>query len=257
MAGYVRRRGRRRDGSTKWQARWRNPNDHGQRLEKTFVKRQDAERWLTEMEHNALAGSYVDPRHADQPYRELAEAWKDTWVNLSPKTRAGYTDILESHLVPEFGSTKLIEDCSLAEWRRTLEINLTSTFLCCRAAIPQMRRQNAGRIVNLASIAGKEGNASMTPYSAAKGGAIALTKALGKELADTEVRVNCVAPAVIATDLVKQMAPETYDAVIAKTPLGRPGRAEEVAALVAWLASDECSFSTGACFDLTGGRATY
>jgi 3-oxoacyl-[acyl-carrier protein] reductase len=155
------------------------------------------------------------------------------------------------------GPTKRIEDCSLAEWRRTIEINLTSAFLCCRAAVPPMRRQNGGRIVNLASIAGKEGNASMTPYSAAKGGVIALTKALGKELADTEVRVNCVAPAVIATDLVKQMAPETYDAVIAKIPLGRPGRAEEVAALVAWLASDECSFSTGACFDLSGGRATY
>jgi 2-dehydro-3-deoxy-L-rhamnonate dehydrogenase (NAD+) len=155
------------------------------------------------------------------------------------------------------GPTKRIEDCSLAEWRRTIEINLTSAFLCCRAAVPPMRRQNGGRIVNLASIAGKEGNASMTPYSAAKGGVIALTKALGKELAETEVRVNCVAPAVIATDLVKQMAPETYDAVVAKIPLGRPGRAEEVAALVAWLASDECSFSTGACFDLSGGRATY
>jgi len=149
------------------------------------------------------------------------------------------------------------EDTSLAEWRRTLDVNLTSAFLCCRAAIPPMRRQNAGRIVNLASIAGKEGNASMTPYSAAKVGVIALTKALGKELAETEVRVNCVAPAVIATDLVKQMAPETYEAVVAKIPLGRPGRAEEVAALVAWLASEECSFSTGACFDLSGGRATY
>src|SRR3954453_17301200 len=141
------------------------------------------------------------------------------------------------------GPTRRIEDCSLAEWRRTLDVNLTSAFLCCRAAIPPMRRQNTGRIVNLASIAGKEGNASMTPYSAAKGGVIALTKALGKELADTAVRVNCVAPAVIATDLVKQMAPETYEAAVAKIPLGRPGRAEEVAALVARLASDECSFS--------------
>lgn len=91
LAGYVRRRGKRRDGTTKWQARWRNPNDQNERLERTFAKRQDAERWLTEMDHKAFTGSYIDPRHADKPYRELARSWKDTWVNLSPKTRAGYT----------------------------------------------------------------------------------------------------------------------------------------------------------------------
>jgi 3-oxoacyl-[acyl-carrier protein] reductase len=120
-----------------------------------------------------------------------------------------------------------------------------------------MRRRNAGRIVNLASIAGKEGNASMTAYSAAKGAVIALTKALARELADTEIRVNALAPAIIATDLVKQMSRATYEAAIAKIPLGRAGRPEEVAAMIAWLASDECSFSTGATFDLSGGRATY
>jgi len=116
-----------------------------------------------------------------------------------------------------------------------------------------MRKQNAGRIVNLASIAGKEGNAAMTGYSAAKAGVIALTKAL----ADTEIRVNAIAPAIIATELTKQMSAETYRTVMAKIPLGRPGRPEEVAAMIAWLASDECSFSTGATFDLSGGRATY
>jgi 3-oxoacyl-[acyl-carrier protein] reductase len=120
-----------------------------------------------------------------------------------------------------------------------------------------MRAQNSGRIINLASIAGKEGNATMTAYSAAKGAVIALTKSLGKELADTDVRVNCVAPAVIATPMNQQMTPDAYAAVVAKIPLGRPGRPEEVAAMIAWLASDECSFSTGACFDLSGGRATY
>jgi 2-dehydro-3-deoxy-L-rhamnonate dehydrogenase (NAD+) len=120
-----------------------------------------------------------------------------------------------------------------------------------------MRKQNAGRIVNLASIAGKEGNAAMTGYSAAKAGVITLTKALGKELADTDIRVNAIAPAIIATDLTKQMSPETYTAAMAKIPLGRAGRPDEVAAMVAWLASDECSFSTGATFDLSGGRATY
>jgi 3-oxoacyl-[acyl-carrier protein] reductase len=155
------------------------------------------------------------------------------------------------------GPTVPIEQYSLADWRRTLDVNLTSTFLCCKAVVPQMRKQNAGRIVNLASIAGKEGNAAMTGYSAAKAGVIALTKALGKELADTEIRVNAIAPAIIATELTKQMSAETYRTVMAKIPLGRPGRPEEVAAIIAWLASDECSFSTGATFDLSGGRATY
>jgi 2-dehydro-3-deoxy-L-rhamnonate dehydrogenase (NAD+) len=155
------------------------------------------------------------------------------------------------------GRNARLEEHDLAEWRRVIEVNLTSTFLCCRAAVPIMRRQNRGRIVNLASIAGKEGNATQAAYSAAKAGVIALTKSLGKELADTEVRANCIAPALIATELNRQMSPEGLRAVLAKVPLGRPGTPEEVAALVTWLASDACSFTTGACFDLSGGRATY
>jgi 2-dehydro-3-deoxy-L-rhamnonate dehydrogenase (NAD+) len=155
------------------------------------------------------------------------------------------------------GPTVNIEHYTFADWKRVLDVNLTATFLCCKAAVAPMRRQNSGRIVNLASIAGKEGNAGMTGYSAAKAAVIALTKSLGKELADTGIRVNAIAPAVIATELIKQMSADVLKGVLAKIPLGRPGQPEEVAALVAWLSSQECSFSTGAVFDLSGGRATY
>lgn len=155
------------------------------------------------------------------------------------------------------GPTVRIEDYSLKDWRRTLDINLTGTFLCSRAVVPSMRSRNYGRIVNLASVAGKEGNPSMVAYSAAKGGVIALTKALAKELTDTEIRVHSIAPAIIETDLIKQMEPDVRKAMIAKIPLQRLGKPEEVASMIAWLSSEECSFSTGACFDLSGGRATY
>jgi 2-dehydro-3-deoxy-L-rhamnonate dehydrogenase (NAD+) len=143
------------------------------------------------------------------------------------------------------------------DWRDVIACDLTSVFLVCRAAVRVMLRQEAGRIVNIASIAGKEGNPTLVPYSTAKAGVIGLTKALAKEVATKGIAVNAVAPAVIETDILKQMTKETVDFLIAKIPMGRVGRPEEVAALVAWLASDECSFSTGAVYDLSGGRATY
>jgi NAD(P)-dependent dehydrogenase (short-subunit alcohol dehydrogenase family) len=143
------------------------------------------------------------------------------------------------------------------DWRRVIEADLTSVFLCCRAAVKVMLAQGAGRIVNIASIAGKEGNPTLVPYSSAKAGVIGLTKALAKEVATRGIVVNAVAPAVIGTDLLKQMEPSTVDLLVSKIPMGRVGTPEEVAALVAWLASDECSFSTGAVYDLSGGRATY
>jgi 2-dehydro-3-deoxy-L-rhamnonate dehydrogenase (NAD+) len=130
-------------------------------------------------------------------------------------------------------------------------------FLVSRAAVRLMLAQGSGRIVNIASIAGKEGNPTLVPYSTAKAGVIGFTKALAKEVANRGIFVNAVAPAVIGTDMVKQMSKETVDYLVAKIPMGRVGRPEEVAALVAWLASDECSFSTGAVYDLSGGRATY
>jgi 2-dehydro-3-deoxy-L-rhamnonate dehydrogenase (NAD+) len=143
-------------------------------------------------------------------------------------------------------------------WRRIVEINLTGTFLCCRAVVPHMQKANYGRIVNLGSVAGKEGNPFSSAYSAAKAGVHSLTKSLAKELATTEIRVNCVAPAIIATkNLFYDMPEEQRRVWVSRVPMGRPGQPEEVAAMIAWLASEECSFSTGAAFDLSGGRATY
>ena len=144
-----------------------------------------------------------------------------------------------------------------AEWRRVIDINLNGPFHCCRAVIPHLLRNGYGRIVNIASIAGKEGNPNAAHYSASKAGVIALTKSLGKELATSNVTVNCVTPAVIATDILKQMAQSHIDYMLSKIPMGRFGKTEEAAALVAWLCSEDCSFSTGATFDLSGGRATY
>ena len=143
------------------------------------------------------------------------------------------------------------------DWQRVIDVDLSSVFYCCRAAVKVMLAQGRGRIVNIASIAGKEGNPTLVPYSAAKAGVIGLTKALAKEVATRGIFVNAVAPAVIGTELLKQMEPSTVDLLVSKIPMGRVGRPEEVAALVAWLASDECSFSTGAVYDLSGGRATY
>ncbi len=150
-----------------------------------------------------------------------------------------------------------IWELSDEDWYRVMAVDLTSVFLCCRAAVRVMLGQGAGRIINIASIAGKEGNPTLVPYSSAKAGVIGLTKALAKEVATRGIYVNAVAPAVIGTEMLKQMEPSTVDLLISKIPMGRVGKPEEVAALVAWLASDECSFSTGAVYDLSGGRATY
>jgi NAD(P)-dependent dehydrogenase (short-subunit alcohol dehydrogenase family) len=155
------------------------------------------------------------------------------------------------------GSNKKTWEYDPAEWRRVIEVDLTGAFLCSRALVPGMLARRYGRIVNMASVAGKEGNPNAAAYSSAKAGLIGLTKSLGKELATENVIVNCVTPAAAETDLFKQMTEEHIAYMRSKIPMNRFVQPSEIAALVAWLCSEECGFSTGGVFDISGGRATY
>ena len=155
------------------------------------------------------------------------------------------------------GPTVPLVEYPIEAWRRVIDVDLVSVFLCCRAITPEMKARGWGRIVNVASVAGKEGNPNMTAYSAAKAGVIALTKSLGKELADTDIRVNCITPATVRTEIFAQMSQAQIDYMLARIPLGRFGTVEENASMIAWLCTPECSFSTGAVFDTSGGRCTY
>ncbi|WP_374449195.1 SDR family oxidoreductase [Stella sp.] len=168
----------------------------------------------------------------------------------------GGIDILVNNAGITGGNMKVWE-YSPEEWRQVIDVNLVGPFLCCRNVVPEMLKTGYGRIVNIASVAGKEGNPNASHYSASKAGVIALTKSLGKELAGTGIRVNCVTPAAVETDIFQQMTPQHIDFMLSKIPMARFGKVEEVAALVAWLASEDCSFSTGATFDISGGRATF
>ncbi|MGA8050421.1 MAG: SDR family NAD(P)-dependent oxidoreductase [Burkholderiales bacterium] len=148
-------------------------------------------------------------------------------------------------------------DYPVEEWHKVIAVNLTSQFLTCRAVAPHMVRRKYGRIVNIASIAGKEGNPNAVAYSASKAGVVSLTKSLGKELASTGVLVNCVTPAAAKTAIFDQMTEQHINYMLSKIPMARFVQVDEIAALVGWLASEDCSFSTGAVFDISGGRATY
>ena len=155
------------------------------------------------------------------------------------------------------GPSVPVVDYPVEDWKKVIDIDLHGPYYCCRTIVPHMVKAGYGRIVNIASIAGKEGNPNAAAYAAAKGGLIAFTKALGKELAKTGVLVNCVAPAAAQTAILDQVTPEFAQFMLSKIPMGRFVKVEEIAALVCWLASEDCSFSTGAVFDISGGRATY
>ena len=155
------------------------------------------------------------------------------------------------------GPNTKVWDYPVDAWQQVMQVNLNGLFYCCREVAPHMRERNYGRIVNIASVAGKDGNPNASAYSASKAAVMALTKSLGKELADTGVRVNCVTPAAVKTAIFDQMTPEHIAFMLSKIPMGRFGTPQEVASMVTWLCTEDCSFSTGAVFDLSGGRSTY
>jgi 2-dehydro-3-deoxy-L-rhamnonate dehydrogenase (NAD+) len=170
--------------------------------------------------------------------------------------RTGRVDVLVNN-AGIAGQSAPCWELPLGEWEQVLGIDLSGVYYGCRAVLPHMLVRGSGRIVNVASIAGKEGNPNAVPYSAAKAGVIGLTKAIAKEVATRGIYVNAVTPAVIETPILEQVSEEHVRYMVSRIPMGRTGRPEEVAALIAWLCSDECSFSTGAVFDISGGRATY
>jgi len=186
-------------------------------------------------------------------------------VTSEPSVRAMVADVLDrvgriDALVNNAGVAGDSAPCwelPDGEWERVLSIDLSGVYYGCRAVLPHMRERGWGRIVNVASIAGKEGNPNAVPYSAAKAGVIGLTKAVAKEVATSGILVNAVTPAVIETPLLEQMTAAQVQYMTARIPMGRVGQPDEVAALISWLCSEECTFSTGAVFDISGGRATY
>ncbi len=191
-------------------------------------------------------GVKADVSHESQVNRAFAEVID----------RLGDLDILVNN-AGVVGTDKPVRDLEESDWNNVLDINLKGTFLCSRAAVRQMIPNQSGAIVSVASISGKEGNANMAPYSVSKAGVICFTKALAKEVLDVGIRVNCVTPALIDSPLLDGMDQQRVDFLTSKIPLGRLGKPEEVAAAILFLASDESTFTTGQCFDVSGGRATY
>ena len=187
---------------------------------------------------------------------DVASAASVTAAAQAAIGQMGQVDILVNN-AGITGPNVTVWDYSPEDWRKVIDVDLTGPFLCARALVPMMIERNYGRIVNVASIAGKEGNPNASAYSSAKAGLIALTKSLGKELAKTGIRVNCLTPAAVETDIFKQMTEAHIQFMLSKIPLNRFGQISEVASMICWMASEEMSFSTGAVFDISGGRATY
>jgi 3-oxoacyl-[acyl-carrier protein] reductase len=187
---------------------------------------------------------------------ELTDADAVAEATLDTVKALGEIDILVNN-AGIAGPTEPSWEYALEDWRRVIDVDLNAVYYCCRAVVPRMREQNYGRIVNVASIAGKEGNPNAAAYSAAKAGVIALTKSIAKETAEKNISVNCITPAAARTRIFDQISQQHIDYMLSKIPRGRFVQVEEIAAMVTWLVSEENSFTTGGVFDLSGGRATY
>lgn len=207
----------------------------------------------------------INPGEAERAASDLSAHFEvldlTNWSDVSRAARStisvlGRIDILVNN-AGIAGSVGPTWDYDIAEWSHIIDVNLTGFFLCCRAVVPNMLANGYGRIVNVSSIAGKEGNPGAAAYSASKAGVIALTKSLGKELATSDIAVNCVTPAAARTKILEQVGPAHVQYMLSKIPRGRLLELNEASALIAWLVSAENSFTTGAVFDLSGGRATY
>lgn len=205
----------------------------------------NAKKTAEEIGKNALA-IHLDVSNADS-VQQAMDTCLSTW---------GHIDILVNN-AGVVGSGTPVRDLTEADWHHVLGINLTGVFLCSRAVLPAMLKQKKGTIVSVASIAGKEGNPNMAPYAVSKAGVIGFTKSLAKEHLHDGIRVNCVAPALIETPLLDDVEQKQIDYLVSKIPMGRLGQPEEVAAVIHFLASDDASFVTGQCYDVSGGRATY
>jgi 2-dehydro-3-deoxy-L-rhamnonate dehydrogenase (NAD+) len=212
---------------------------------------------MWDLNASALATAAVEVGAAHTQSVDIAEEDAvDTAMRRSIDDLGGRLDILVAS-AGLTGPNGAVKDYAASDWRKVFDVNVNGAFYCNRAAVRAMEKRGYGRIVNVASVAGKEGNPNASAYSASNAAVIALTKSLGKETATTGIRVNCITPAAIRTPLFDQMTPQHIDFMLSKIPLGRFGTVEEATSLVCWLASEECSFSTGAVFDLSGGRATY
>ena len=200
---------------------------------------------LKEKNNPKLSAAKIDVTNFNQISSEIEKISHQTKIDIFVNN-AGIT-----------GKNATVWDYPIDEWKKVLDLDLNAVFYCCKAIAPHMIKNNFGRIVNISSIAGKEGNPNASAYSTAKAGVIGLTKSLGKELADKNIAVNCITPAAAKTRIFDQMTEEHINYMLSKIPRNRFAKVEELASLVAWLASEENSFSTGAVFDLSGGRATY